>query len=164
MTTNDFARVNAAIGKVIKGNGLSDYLSPESRADKGVYALSCSPAALGLLLTDLDYIWQRLDSATLFLETDQFGEQIAVGAVDTQQIENIIEQKTLTERIEVANDLALLNSTTRLLPGKELFAAIEGESINLLTSIKPVLISPEDRNLPVSERKAHLTIVIANRP
>ena len=164
LTTNDFARVNAAIGKVIKGNGLSDYLSPESRADKGVYALSCSPAALGLLLTDLDYIWQRLDSATLFLETDRFGEQIAVGAVDTQQIENIIEQKTLTERIDVANDLALLNSTTRLLPGKELFAAIEGESINLLTSIKPVLISPEDRILPVSERKAHLTIVIANRP
>ncbi|MHC4192756.1 MAG: anti-sigma factor family protein [Planctomycetota bacterium] len=166
LTTNDFTRVNAAIGKEIKRNGLSDYLSQESKADKGFYALSCGPEALGFLLTDLDYIWQRLDSATLFLETDQFGEEIAVGAVDTQQIENIIEQKTLTKRIEVANNLALLNSTTRLLPGQELFVAIKGEGVDM-TPIKPIMTRPlEDVRplLPKSDRKVHLTIVVENRP
>jgi hypothetical protein len=164
LTTGDFTRVNGAIGRAIKDNGLSDYVGPNSDAERGVYALTCSPEALRFLLTDLDYIWQRFDSATIFVETNQFGEQVVVGAVDTEQIENIIKQKTLTKRIEIAKDVALLNSTTRLLPGQELFAAIEGESIDLLTSVKPVFTGPEARILPESERKVHLTIVVENRP
>jgi hypothetical protein len=169
LTTGNFATVNKAVGRAIIDSGLSGSVSAKSPADEGVYALTCSPEALGFLLADLDYIWQKFDSTTLFVETDRFDEQVVVGAVDAEQIENIIEQKSLTKRIEVAKNLALLNSTTRLLPGKELFAAINGEGPDFMTVPKPRLAwdrepptKPPTR--PQETQNVHLIIVIVNRP
>ena len=161
LETDDFVRVDASVGRAIRDNGLSDCLRPTSPRDKGLYALSCSPEALSLLLADLSSIWQKFDYATLFVETDQFAQQIVVNAVNAQQISEIVEQDTLEKRTEVAANFALLNNMTELLPGKELFAAINGEEIDLITTIKPVLAGPPPiPTLTESGRKVHLTIMI----
>jgi len=144
---------------------LSDCVSPTRPRDKGLYALSCSREALSLLLADLSSIWQKFDYATLFVETGQFAQQIVVNAVNTEQIGEIVEQDTLEKRTEVAANFALLNNMTELLPGKELFAAINGEEIDLITTVKPVYTSADEttkRLPPLTEsgRKVHLTIMI----
>ena len=164
LETDNFVAVDASVGRAILDNGLSDCLTPTSPKDKGLYALSCTPEALNLLLTDLSIIWQKFDYATLFVETGQFAQQIVINAVNTEQIGEIVEQDTLEKRTEVAANFALLNNMTELLPGKELFAAINGEEIDIITTVKPVFTWDEEvtkkRTLTESGRKIHLTIMI----
>lgn len=83
LKTSNLAAVDSFIKKAIEDNGLK-YSSPGSRRDKSVYALSCSREGLNLLLADLENIWERFDSATLFVETKVFD------GVDTEQIAEIV--------------------------------------------------------------------------
>jgi len=170
LETDNFAAVDASVSRAIRDNGLSGCLSPTSPEDKGLYVLGCSPEALNLLLAHLSSIWQKFDSATLFVETDQFGQPVIVNAVNAEQIGEIVEQDTLQKRVEVAKNFAILNSVTELLPGKELFAAIDAESLDSLGPSmvrKPVWLWHEEGtgkpSLPESGRKVHLTIVIEGR-
>jgi hypothetical protein len=166
LKTGDFVRVDASVNRAIEDNGLLDYISPTPRSlgEKGEYALGCSREALSLLLADLGNIWQKLGSATLFVETNQFGEQIVVNAVNAKQIAEIVKQDSLKERIEVAKNFALLNNMAELLPGKELFAAINGESPGLIASPPPRLTSHKAiKKLPSQiedSQKVHLAIVV----
>jgi hypothetical protein len=167
LEADNFIAVDASVNRAIRENGLSGCLSPTGPSDKGLYALSCSPEALNLLLTDLSGIWQKFDSATLFVETDQFGQPVVVNAVNAEQIGEIVEQDTLQKRVEVAKNFAILNSVTELLPGKELFAAIDmpgSDSVGPPTLPKPVIIWHEEGTekppLTESGRKVHLTIMI----
>jgi hypothetical protein len=164
LETDNFVAVDASVSRAIRDNGLSDCLRPTSPRDKGLYALSCSREALSLLLADLSSIWQKFDYATLFVETGQFAQQIVVNAVNAQQIGEIVKQDTLEKRTEVAANFALLNNMTELLPGRELFAAINGEGPDLMTVPKPRMAW--DRDVPIKPaltengRKVHLTIMI----
>ena len=83
LKTSDLAAVDSFIKRAIEDNALK-YTSPGSRRDKTVYALSCSREGLNLLLADLENIWERFDSATLFVETKVFD------GVDTEQIAEIV--------------------------------------------------------------------------
>jgi len=119
-------------------------------------------------LADLSNIWARFDSATLSVETDQFGEQVVVGAVGAEQIAEIVNQDSFEERIEVAKDFAVLNRMAELLPGKEILAAIDDRRPDLITIPKPVLTSSEKAvKKPMGRaeegEEVHLTIVVAGR-
>jgi len=92
-----------------------------------------------LLLADLDDIWFKLDSASLFIDTEVFGRQVAVDGVTIGQIGEIVDQDSHERRLEVARDFAAVNSMTELLPGKVLASAIEGDSGGLLTAPKPFM-------------------------
>jgi anti-sigma factor RsiW len=143
LKTSALSAVDAFINRAIEDNGLLGKVSPKTEGDKSVYALSCSRQGLSLLLADLGNIWSRFDSATLFVETEHFGEQVVVDAVAAEQIVEIVNQDSLERRIEVAKDFAVLNKMGELLPGKEILTAIDYSRPDLISIPKPVLTSSE---------------------
>ncbi|MHC4437066.1 MAG: anti-sigma factor family protein, partial [Planctomycetota bacterium] len=84
LETSALNAVDAYIKSAIDDNGLSASIIPEARQSRCVYSLSCSRECLNLLLADLDNIWPKLDSATLFVNTEVFGVQTVVDAVTTK--------------------------------------------------------------------------------
>ena len=90
LKTSDLVAVNAFINRAIEDNDLLGKVSPEAEGDKSVYTLSCSRSALSLLLADLENVWARFDSATLFVETDRPGGQVVVDNVSAEQIVDLI--------------------------------------------------------------------------
>jgi hypothetical protein len=168
LETSEPAIVEASINRAIEDNGLSEKISAKSEGNKRLYALDCSREALRLLLTDLGNIWKRLDSATLIVETDRFGEQVVVEAVGSGQVIEIVEQDSPEARIGVAKDFAVLNRMAGLSPGREMFAAIDDAQADLTSIPKPVLTSgeksiKEQESQPTDDQKAHLTIVLLAR-
>ncbi len=165
LKTRELVTVEASINRAIEDNQLLEKVTPERQRNKRVYALSCSREALGMLLADLDNIWKRFDSATLFVETDELGEQIVVDAVAAEQVVEIVKQDSLEERIELARDFAVLNKMAELSPGREVFAAIDDAKPDLIAIPKPVLTSSEkaikERPMqPEDDQRVHLTIVV----
>lgn len=167
LKTADFAVVDPLIARAIIDNGLLEKVSPTTQTDESVYTFSCSREALGLLLADLGNIWEKFDSATLFVDSEQFGRQVAVGGVRVEQIAEIVNQDSFENRVKVAKDFAVLNNMAERLPAKETLVAIEDESGDLVLLPKPPkprLTSGEGRPKKPSqtedEEKAHLTIVV----
>jgi hypothetical protein len=136
------------------------------------HALSCSRQNLRSLLADLGTIWNKFDSATLFVETDRLGGQIVVDAVVPEQIIEVAKQDNFETRIKTAKYFAVLNNMAELSPGKEVLTAIDS-SPRLITIPKPVLTSgvshPQaESEKPITkpvagaeaEQKVLLTIVV----
>jgi hypothetical protein len=121
------------------------------------------------LLADLEPMWPILDSATLFVNTEVFGEQVVVKTVTTDQVAEIVEQDHPNKRIEMARDFAALNNMASLLPGRAVATAIEGRNEDLIhpwRAPRPILTKPEDpaRKTPSQSQdkeKIHLTIVVS---
>lgn len=61
--------------------------------------------ALNLLLADLENVWDKFDSATLFVDTDRAGGEVVVETVTAGQVAEIANQDGLESRIEVAKKL-----------------------------------------------------------
>ena len=89
LKTSNLAAVDSFIKKAIEDNGLK-YSSPGRQGDKSVYALSCSREGLNLLLADLENIWEKFNSTTLFVETKTPGKEVVVDGVSAEQIANLI--------------------------------------------------------------------------
>ena len=168
LKTGALVAVDASIRRAFEDNGLLEKVDSSSRRNEHVYRLSCSKEALRSLLADLGAVWSRFDSARLFVGTDQFGGQVVVEGVDTEQIAQIVNQDSVEKGIEVARDFATLNSMAELLPGRGVLSAIDDTKPDLLTIPKPVLTSSEKT---MSKGKGggqevedvHLTIVVAER-
>ena len=165
LNTDALHEVDTAINRAIGENGLSDSIGAVRREDKRIYYLSCSREGLNLLLADLDDIWFKHDSASLFIDTEVFARQVAVDHVTTGQIAEIVHQDSHERRLEVARDFAAVNSMTELLPGKVLASAIEGDSGGLLTAPKPFITGPEPTPKPAGrandKETIRLTIVVS---
>jgi hypothetical protein len=165
LKTGDLVAVDAFINRAIEDNGLLEKVSPKVEGGNSVYTFSCSQGALSLLLADLESVWDRFDSAALFVETDQLGGQVVVDAIAAEQIVEIVNQGTLEKRVEMAKDFSVLNKMTELLPGKEILAAIDDSGPDLITIPKPVLTSREETiRKPASQaeddQNVNLTIVV----
>ncbi len=167
LKTSDFVAVNAFINRVIEDNGLSGSLTPMREPNRRIYTLKCSEQGLNLLLADLRNIWSKLDTATLFVDTEVFGEQIIIEAVTTEQINKIISQHDSNKYIEIAKDFAVLNNMAKHLPGREIVSAIEVSSDDLIAIPKPILTSNSKKPkikepAPISEgeKTIQLTIII----
>jgi hypothetical protein len=103
------------------------------------FRLICSRESFNLLLAELGNIWDKLDSATLFVDTQVFGQRVVVEAVTAEQISGIVNQDDSKRRIEVAKDFAVLNNMAENLPGREILTAIDDTTVGLITPPKPVL-------------------------
>ena len=165
LKTGGSLAVAASINRAIEDNGLFEKETAGYRSDKGKYALNCSREAMGLLLADLENVWGRFDSVKLFVETDPDGDEVVIDAVTVEQIAEIVNQDSLEKHMKVARDFAVLNSISELLPGKEVFAAIDTNKSNLMSIPKPVLTSSGKILKKADEKvedaqKVHLTIVI----
>lgn len=166
--TGTLIAVSAAINRAIEDNDLLEKVAVEAEPDKSIYALSCSRDALNLLLADLESIWERFDSATLFVETGLFDGQVVVDDITAEQIAEIAGQDSFERRTEVAKDFAVLNKTAELLPGREILAVLDDSGPDLITIPKPVLTSSEKTiKRPAGQAKdgkeIHLTIVVKER-
>jgi len=109
------------------------------RRVKEPHALICSSESFNLLLAELGNIWDKLNSAHFFVDTEVFGEQIVVDAVTAEQISGIVNQDDSKRRLEVAKDFAVLNNMAEHLPGTRVLAAIDDTTVGLITPPKPVL-------------------------
>jgi hypothetical protein len=169
LKTSDLVAVSASINKAIEGIDLSEAISPSRRQERRIYTLSCSKEDLKLLLSELESVWPALDSATLAVNTEVFGEQVIVKTVTPEQVERIVEQDNPVKRIEMAKDFAALNTMALLMPGQAVATAIEGQndySIHEWRVPKPALAKPEEpvRKTPSQsedKEKVHLTIVVS---
>jgi hypothetical protein len=168
LKTSSLTAVDAFIKSAIDDNGLSASISPEHRQSRCVYSLSCTREGLNSLLADLDDIWSELDSATLFVNTENFGIQTVVDAVTTKQISEIADQDNPDRRIELAKDFSVLNNIAEHLPDKEIRAAIEAGDSNLTKQwriLKPVLTgNQKEAKKPAQQAQekqtVHLTIIL----
>jgi hypothetical protein len=165
LKTSALVAVDAFINKAIEDNGLSGSISPARQQDKSVYSLSCSREDLNLLLADLGSIWEKFDSATLFVNTEVFGRQVAVESVTTRQIAEIVNQDSSKRCIEVAKDFAILNNMAARLPGREILAVVDDQSRSLITIPRPVLTwnqktVKKSSGRAQGKKTVHLTIVV----
>ncbi|MHC4423222.1 MAG: anti-sigma factor family protein [Planctomycetota bacterium] len=90
LKTGNLVAVDAVITRAIENSDILRQRSPRGRPGKKVYALTCSPEALGLLLADLEKVWKGFDSATLYVETKTRGEPVVVSDVSTEQIVDLV--------------------------------------------------------------------------
>jgi len=168
LKTSALNAVDAFIKSAIDDNGLSVTINPERRQGRRVYSFSCSREGLNSLLADLDNIWSKLDSATLFVNTEVFGVQTVVDAVTTKQIAEIAGQDNSEQRIGLAKDFAVLNNMAEHMPDKDIRVAIEAGKSDLteqLRVLKPVLTeSQKSVKKPADQvqekQKVRLTIIL----
>jgi len=155
-----YIEMDASINRAIEENALVDCLSRQRDDNRTTYVLSCGRKGLNQLLAQLDKNWQKLDSAALFVETDVFGDPVAVDAVTPEQVSQIASQNTLEESIRLAKDFALLNDVAEQMRSKALFADDKGP--DLMAVPKPCLTGPlpaETIKGPAAD-KANVNLVI----
>lgn len=140
LRTSYLPAVVAVINRAIEDNVPSDEWIASDRSNvREPHALICSSESFNLLLAELDNIWDKLDSATLFVDTEVFGQRVVVDAVTAEQIAGIVNQDDSKRRIEVAKDFAVLNNIAEHLPGREILTAIDDTTVDLITPPKPRL-------------------------
>ncbi len=166
LRTSTLPAVVGFINRAIEENIPSDEWIASDRSDvREPHTLICSSESFNLLLARLDDIWDKLDSATLFVDTEVFGRKVVVEAVTAEQIAGIVNQDDSTKRIEVARDFAVLNNVAENLPGKRILAAIDNTTVDLIIPPKPVITSNDKatRKLPSrtgAVKNIHLTITV----
>jgi len=145
LRTSYLSAVVAVINRAIEDNVPSDEWIASDRSDvRKPHALICSSESFNLLLAELDNIWDKLDSATLVIDTEVFGEQVVVGAVTAEQIAGIVNHDDFKRRIEVAKDFAVLNNIAEYLPGTRVLTAIDDTTVDLITPPKPRLTGGQE--------------------
>jgi hypothetical protein len=162
--TKEFNAVDSFVTRTIEDNGYTDFLSPTQDANRRIYFVSCSKEGLNRLLADLDNIWDKLDSATLYVKTDDLSKQVAVNAVTAKQVTEIADQNSTDKSIEVAKDYSVLNGVAKEFPGRSIFSAIEDRTNNLMKINKPSLtekIIEKPAIQDKGEKTIHLTIIVS---
>ena len=145
LRTSYLPAVVSIINKAIEENIPSDeWIASDQSYVREPHALICSSESFNLILAELDNIWDKLDSATLVVDTEVFGEQVVVGAVTAEQIAGIVNQDDSKRRIEVAKDFAVLNNIAEHLPGREILTAIDDTTVDLITPPKPRLTGGQE--------------------
>jgi len=138
--TNYSPAVVAFINRTIEEHIPSDeWIASDQSNVKEPHALICGSDSFNLLLAELGNIWDKLDSATLFVDTEVFGQKVVVDAVTVEQIAGVVNQDDSKRRIEVAKDFAVLNNIAEHLPGREILTAIDDTTVGLIIPPKPVL-------------------------
>jgi len=168
LKTSSMNAVDAFIKSAIDDNGISATINPERRQGRRIYSLSCTRAGLNSLLVDLDNIWSKLNSATLFVNTEVFGVQTVVDAVTTKQIAELAGQNDHERRIELAKDFAVMNNIAENMPDKEIQVAIEAGKPDLTEQwrvLKPLLTErPKSVKKPADQMQekqdVRLTIIL----
>ena len=166
LQTNYLPAVVAVINRAIEENIPSDEWIASDRSDvREPHALICSSESFNLLSAELGNIWDKLDSATLFVDTEVFGQRIVVDAVTAEQIAGIVNQDDSKRRIEVAKDFAVLNNIAEHLPGRKILTAIDDTTVGLIIPPKPVLTWNQKTitkavTMTEADKNVHLTITL----
>jgi hypothetical protein len=140
LQTPYFTAVDAFVKRALIENGIMLIELPVTETEKGLYNLRCSRTAAAVFLDDMATIWERFDSATFLVHTGEPGRDVVVADVSAQQINEIFAKTGVAESIELAKNIAALNTITRNLPAASLAV---GTEVNSLPIPKPVLTSDD---------------------
>ncbi len=164
LKTADFAAIDTSIHRALADHGVSASFVSEPQARRNIYTVTCSPAELELVLADLAGIWNRLDSATLAVETDRFGHRVIVDNVLPEQLLRIVDEPTHDQRLRSAQAFAAANKIQQLMPGKEVYALVEPDTHDLPGLFKPLMTggTPQAQRSPqpASGNQVNITIVL----
>jgi len=156
------------LNRILDSHGLAGSPGTGGSADRRVYRLRCGVGQLDALLADLDEAWQRFDRPTLYLETGGGPGPVVVASVTPDQLARIAHQENPGRSVEVAREIAVLNSVKQTMPGQEVLAAVVEKGQDLWPTVpKPVLTSSERTveakakpKPPADERSVSLTVVL----
>lgn len=123
LKTAEFMEMDASINRAIAENTLVECTDIQRLGDRTTYILTCGRKGLNQLMGRMEKDWARLDSATLFVETETFGQPVVVAAVTADQINEITAQTTASNTFRVAKDLALLNDVAAQLRSRAVLVA-----------------------------------------
>jgi hypothetical protein len=166
LKTSSPSEVAAFINKAIEYNIPSDERTAAVPGKlRESHTLICSRQNLRVLMDELGTIWDKINSATLLVNTDRPEGQIVVDAVTPEQIIEIAKQDDFETQIKTAKYFAAMNNMAELSPGKEVLIAIDNSTLGLITIPKPVLTSSEKTIKKPSaqtedNREVHLTITV----
>jgi len=161
LKTAAFKEMDAFMDRAVAENDLVRCTGIERLGDRTTYVLTCGRKGLDQLLQRLDKNWARLDSATLFVETDIFDRPVAVDAVTTDQITEITTQATSQDTVRVAKDLALLNDVTEQLRSRTVLLASDPDLIGV--DRRPVLTGRETiEKATVDKPNMELVIILTD--
>lgn len=167
LKTHSLPEVSAFIGTAIDENGLADSAGPVRRQDRRVYSVNCTRKEFDSLLANMETIWPDLDAATLFVDTQVFGQEVAVSNVTTGQIAQIAGQTDPAAREQVAKDIDARNSMVANIPGREILAAIQDSGKSLVRELVPrpvetgkMDVSQKSPGRAEEQKTVHLTIVV----
>jgi len=165
--TSNLIAVDAAIKRAIESNGLSICSTYKKEGTNAFYSLNCDQNRLILLLTDLSNVWSQFDSPALSVETTQAAVPILIDNVGAEQFADIVKQNSFNERIRLAKDFAILNSSIKHPLDNEILFAIKDDTGKLIPPPKPVLASGKNRiKKPIDpdemdEGNFQLTIIVS---
>jgi len=151
--------VSVMINQAIEENGLVDIKYP---TDITANAITCNSAKLNSLLNDLQGIWERVESATLIVQTEKPAGKVIVDFVNTNQIAEIINQNDYETRIKAAKYYAVVNNMTNIMPSKEILADADTDRPELMDVPKPALTSSPKTaaDQTKADQKLNLTIIV----
>ena len=161
-----FAAVDSSINTALDDNGVAVSVARYPKEAKSIYTFTCSRENLKRLLTDLSDTWGRLDSARFAVETDKFGAETVVSSVTPGQVAEIVNCDASKTRIQTAKDLDALNKINKLMPGREVFAAIQDRVPDLaIIPPKPIMTGKQGTGAKsqveaADNQQVHLTIVL----
>lgn len=164
LKTNYPAEVGAVIGATIEENGLSDFGGGIRESNKRIHYVRCDRADLNTVLASLETVWAKLDSAKMVLDTQVFGDEVAVESVTTKQIADIIDRDSNEERVKLAKDFHLLNTMEANMPGNKILTAIEGEPPDVILP-RPIMTGGQNAQKKPpkadADRTIRLTIILS---
>jgi anti-sigma-K factor RskA len=153
LQTADFAAVDAYVNKLLEESPWLRYEATKDQPGKSAYRILCSTGGLEAMMSDLATVWSKFDSTTLIVRTDNIGQYVTVASVKPEQIAALARQNTIDKRVKLANDFAMLNSVSQIMPDEKMLAATEQPMPELTIIPKPVLTSG-DKNAVTAPKGA----------
>lgn len=127
------------------------------------YVVNCSNQSLAALIQELSFIWPQCTDTKIDIGTEQMGKYITVSNISAQQAMEICNAENSSQRLRMANDLAIINKfrTPSVIDRQYAAADIDYDT---LISQKPTLTSTEKTQIegqPAGDVKnATLTIIV----
>ncbi len=170
LRTAALIQADAFLKAAIEEHGLQGVARSQTLPDRRIYRIECNRAGLNRLVADLGTVWNEFDSASLAVNTEQPGEPVVVEPVTLQQTARIIRQDSAEASVQVARNVAVLNSFAQAMPDREIFATFENEptmTIAIPEIPRPRMASNDPATKAVAAPpqdgvKTSLTIVLLN--
>ena len=166
LTTENPVETDWLIGKALTNTGLFDKtVAVDRKTDSVRYVLNCSRESLVSLLGELSFIWPECTDAKLEVGTEQAGKYVAVNNATAEQVLDICKADSYSQRIRMANDIAIINDASMADVAKQ-YIAKDNIDYDLLLPNKPVLTSTEKVPVPQtsnSSDQASITIIVVSK-
>ncbi len=127
------------------------------------YVINCNEQSLASLIQELSFIWPQCADVKIDIGTEQTGKYITINNISSQQAMEICKAENSSQRLRMANDLAIISKFTMPAVTDRLYAAAEID-YDLLVSQKPALTSTEKIQIagqsPNDIKNATFTIIV----